>query len=79
MAAHTHSPEAQRRALAKYVKKTYDRIDLRMTKDSGLKAQISEHAEKTGESVNSFILRAIKEAIENDNKRQKNNGTFSDI
>ncbi len=70
MAAHTHSPEAQYRAVAKYVKKTYDRIDLRMKKDSGLKAQISEHAEKTGESINTFILRAIKEAIANDNKKQ---------
>ena len=49
--------EAQRRAVAKYKKKSYDRIDLSVPK--GKKAVIQKAAQAQGESINSFVNRAI--------------------
>lgn len=46
-----------------YIKKL-DEIKIRTPK--GEKDRIKSHAEKTGESVNAFIMRAINEAILND-------------
>lgn len=58
-------PKANQRAVAKYVKNNYDDIKVRTAK--GKRQVIQEHAERMGESVNSFINRAIDEAIERDN------------
>lgn len=58
--------KAQQRATAKYVKSSYDRIDLRVPK--GNKDKIKAHAEQNGESVNGFINRAIDETMERDKK-----------
>lgn len=58
-------PKANQRAVAKYVKKNYDDIKVRTAK--GKRQVIQEHAEQRGESVNSFINRAIDEAMERDN------------
>lgn len=53
------------KAQNKYISKTYDRINL--TVDKGFKEVIKEHAEQyDGGSVNGFINRAIKEAMERD-------------
>ena len=52
----------------RYNDKAYDRINLTVPK--GKKEVIKEHADKTGESVNSFINRAIESTIEQDNKEQ---------
>ncbi len=49
----------------KYLKDNYDRVLLCL--DKGDKDKIKEYADSCGESVNSFIKRAIKEAIERDN------------
>lgn len=68
MASHTSSKEARNRAVTKYVKENYDRITLCLTKKSNLKEIISAHIAKTGENMTSFIIRAIKETIENDNR-----------
>ena len=57
--------KAQQKAVHRYVKTNYDRIDLTLPK--GEKERIKEHAAAHGESVNSFIQRAIKTAIKNDN------------
>lgn len=46
----------------------YDRINLTVPK--GEKAKIKAHAESMGESVNSFIYRAIENQIENDKKEK---------
>ena len=46
------------------MKKNYDRVNLVMPK--GRKDAIRTHAEKNGESLNSFINRAIDEAMERD-------------
>jgi len=49
----------------KYIAKAYDRINLTIPK--GRKGIIKAHAAARGESVNSFINRAIQEAMERDN------------
>ena len=57
--------KAQQKATQRYVSKNYDRHMLTMPK--GNKATLQEHAAKTGESVNAFVLRAVREQIERDN------------
>ena len=49
----------------RYNAKTYDEIKVRVNK--GKKELIQAHAEARGESVNSFINRAISETMERDN------------
>ena len=66
MASHTYSPEAHSRAVTKFVKTHLDRIEMRCTKDSGLKEKIIEHTKGTGESINAFLLRAVQETMERD-------------
>ena len=56
--------KAQQRATANYVKKTYDRIEVKVVK--GKKDTIQAHAEAQGESLNAFINRAITETMERD-------------
>lgn len=56
--------KAQQRATANYVKKSYDRIEVKVVK--GKKDMIQTHAEAQGESLNAFINRAIAETMERD-------------
>ncbi len=56
--------KAQQKAVSKYMKEHYDEIKLRIEK--GRKEEIKAHAKVYGESVNSFIGRAIKETMERD-------------
>lgn len=60
--------KANQKAVHKYVKANYDRLDLTMPK--GKKDTIKEHAGTQGESVNAFINRAIDEAIQHDNEKR---------
>lgn len=55
--------EAQKRAVAKYQKKAYDTICLRLPKGYKEKT-LQPAAEKSGESVMGFIKKAIAERIE---------------
>lgn len=57
--------KAQQKAVHKYVKNNYDRLELTVPK--GRKAEIKAHAEAQNESVNAFIVRAVNETIERDN------------
>ena len=57
-------PKANQRAVNKYVKANYDRVNVTMPK--GRKDTIKAHAEARGESVNGFINRAIDETIQRD-------------
>lgn len=57
--------EAQLKANKVYLQK-FDEIKIRLPK--GQKEMIQDHAKEHGESVNSFVIRAITAAIENDNK-----------
>ena len=56
--------KAQQKAVHKYVKANYDRVELTLPK--GKKDVIKAHAEARGESVNAFIGRAIDETMERD-------------
>lgn len=56
--------KAQQRAVAKYMKNNYDELKIRVAK--GYKERIKTHAESKGESINSFVKRAIDETIERD-------------
>ncbi len=57
--------KAQQKAVHKYVKNNYDRIELTV-KPKGKKEDIKTHAEQNGETLNSFINRAIDQTIERD-------------
>ena len=56
--------KAQQKAVHKYVKANYDRMELTVPK--GQKEAIKAHAEARGESVNGFVNRAIDETMERD-------------
>ena len=57
-------PKANQKAVAKYTKANYDDIKVRVPK--GKRDIIRLHAEAMGESVNSFIQRAIDETMRRD-------------
>lgn len=56
--------KAQQKAVNKYMKSNYDRVNLVMPK--GKKDIIQAHAAQQGESVNAYINRAIDEAVQRD-------------
>ena len=56
--------KAQQKAVNKYMKENYDRINLLLPK--GKKAVIQDYAASHGESVNGFINRAVDEAMARD-------------
>lgn len=58
--------EQRKEANERYLSKM-DEIRIRMSKESGLKQIIQEHAESRNESVQAFILRAISETMYKDN------------
>ncbi len=59
--------EAQAKAAKKYLKESVEDIRIRVPK--GNKAKVQEHASTMGESMNSFVVRAINETIERDNSK----------
>lgn len=61
--------KAQQKAVHKYVKNNYDRIELTVPK--GKKDQIKSHSELMEESLNGFINRAIDETMERDKENKK--------
>lgn len=56
--------KAQQKAVNKYVKEKYDRVNVTFPK--GQKEVIKDHADKRGESVNAFIQRAVSETMQRD-------------
>ena len=60
--------EARRKASAKYLAETVEDIRIRVPK--GKKAIIKDHSTIKGESLNSFVNRAIDEAIKRDNEQK---------
>ena len=52
------------RAKNKYRDKTYDRMEVTLPK--GKKAIIQAHAETQGESLNAYIVEAIRQRLESD-------------
>ena len=61
MAEESKISKAQQKAVNKYVKEHYDRINVTFPK--GRKEEIREHAAAHGESVNAFIIRAVSETM----------------
>ena len=59
--------DAQRRANNKYLKEKVEDVKFRVPK--GFRDKIQSHAASQGESVNSFINRAVKETMERDNNK----------
>lgn len=53
--------KAQQKAVNKYMTEKYDRVNLTMPK--GKKERIKAYAESSGESLNSFINKAIDAAM----------------
>ena len=60
--------KAQQKAVHKYVKKKYDRLEVTVPK--GQKDVIRAHADHQGESVNAFVIRAIDETMERDIEKE---------
>lgn len=58
---HSKTTKAQQKAVRRYVKKSYDRLDLVLPK--GQKAEIKQAAAARGESVNGFLTRIIADAL----------------
>ena len=57
--------KAQIKANARYDKKTYDNVLVKIRKDADITlADVKEFAASHGESTNGFIVRAIREYIE---------------
>ena len=61
--------DAQRRARDKRQNKKVETINLRVPK--GSKEIIKSHAEKHGESTNAFVYRTVMEAIQRDEKADR--------
>lgn len=68
MAEDSKISKAQQKAVNKYVKNNYDRINVTFPK--GQKEKLKEHSQKQNESVNAFILRAVSETMERDNQKE---------
>lgn len=56
--------KAGQKAVNKYMKNNYDRVNLVLSK--GKKESLQAHAQEKGESLNGFINRAIDETVERD-------------
>ena len=60
--------KAQQKAVHKYVKANYDRLELTLPK--GQKEAVKNFAAARGESVNAFITRLIAEAMQIETVRE---------
>jgi len=58
--------KAQQKAVNKYVKNNYDRINVTFPK--GQKELLKNHVQNTGESVNAFIVRSVKETMQRESE-----------
>lgn len=59
--------EAQAKAAKKYLKESVEDVRIRVPK--GDKSKIQEHAATMGESMNSFVVRAIDETMKRDTSK----------
>ena len=59
--------EAQKRASKKYCEDKLERLNIRVPK--GDKDKIQAHADARDESINGFVLRAIRETMERDKNK----------
>lgn len=66
---YTGYTESRKKANEKYLKESVEDIRIRVPK--GQKSIIKNHSDKTGESMNAFVVRAINETMERDNHNKK--------
>ncbi len=66
---YTGYTEARKKANEKYLKESVEDIRIRVPK--GKKEVVKNHAEKQGESMNTFVVRAIDETMERDNQNNE--------
>lgn len=64
---------AQQRAVHKYVKNNYDRLELSVPK--GEKEVIQQAAKQAGQSVNAYVYEAVKRRME----REQNPGVVKNL
>ena len=69
--------EARKRANEKYLSDTVESFNIRVPK--GQKAVIKAHADKQNESMNAFVVRAIKETMQRDSEETPNAETIAAI
>lgn len=59
--------EAQMRAIKKYNEKVYEKFYIRLRKDSGLTHEVIQRvADEAGESLNTYVVEAIRRRIKQD-------------
>jgi len=56
--------KANQRAVNKYVKNNYDRLNITVPK--GRKEEIQDYAAAVGQSLNGYVVQAVDERIERD-------------
>ena len=56
--------KAQQKAVHKYVRDKYDRINITVPK--GRKEAIQDHATAVGQSINGYVVQAVDERMERD-------------
>ena len=61
---------AQQRAVHKYVKNNYDRLELSVPK--GEKEEIQQAANRAGQSVNAYVYEAVKHRMEQERTTAEN-------
>lgn len=59
--------KSQQKATAKYMKNNYDEIKTRVPK--GRKAEIQAAAEKQGESLNAYVVEAVRRRMESESNQ----------
>lgn len=59
--------KSQQKAVNKYMKENYDRVNLTMPK--GKKEKVSSYAQEHGKSLNGYINEAIDEKMQRDNEK----------
>ena len=64
----TPTTKAGQKAVNKYMRENYDRVNLTMPK--GRKDEVKAHADTRGESLNAFINRAIDSQIQRDTEEK---------
>lgn len=64
---------AQQRAVHKYVKNNYDRLELSVPK--GEKEEIQQAAKQAGQSVNAYVYEAVKRRM----KQEQNPGVVKNL
>ena len=67
--------KAQIKANARYDKKTYDNVLVKIRKDADITlADVKRFAASHGESTNGFIVRTIREAVDREKAAHKSKG-----